>query len=294
MSNTFKGFAAGIVAAIFYGTNPLGSLYLYEDGMKPTSVLFWRYALAALMFLLWMLARRESFRIRAGHAIRLAVLGAFFGMSSGALYISFEHMDAGIASTILFSYPIMTAVLMTAFFHERITWRTSCSILLAISGIALLYRGGDATLSATGVSLVLLSSLLYAFYIIGVNQSHTGYSSVRFTFWVVLFGLLSLIVLAFVTGNPIEPLRSAKQWACGLQLALLPTVLSLYFMNISIEKVGSTPSAIMGALEPVTAVAIGVLIFSEAFSLRLFAGIVLILSAVILLVLTKEKTAAQG
>ena len=170
MSNTFKGFAAGIIAAIFYGTNPLGTLFLYQDEINPTSVLDWRYAIASLLFLAWMIAKRESFHLRLGPAIRMAVLGTFMAMSSATLYLSFKYMDAGIASTILFSYPIITAVLMTAFFHERITWSTTFSILLAVTGIGLLYRGGDnATLSTVGVALVLLSSLFYAFYIIGVN-----------------------------------------------------------------------------------------------------------------------------
>ena len=264
MSNTFKGFAAGIIAAIFYGTNPLGTLFLYQDEINPTSVLVWRYAIASLLFLAWMMAKRESFHLRLGPAIRMAVLGTFMAMSSATLYLSFKYMDAGIASTILFSYPIITAVLMTAFFHERITWSTTFSILLA-------------------------SSLFYAFYIIGVNQTHTGLSAIQFTFWVVLFGLISLLVLSVIMGEQIQVLTTPKQWACAAQLALLPTVLSLYFMNIAIEKVGSTPSAIMGAVEPVTAVFIGVLIFGESFSLRLFVGIVLILSAVILLVLSKKK-----
>lgn len=160
MSNTFKGFAAGIIAAIFYGTNPLGTLFLYQDEINPTSVLVWRYAIASLLFLAWMMAKRESFHLRLGPAIRMAVLGTFMAMSSATLYLSFKYMDAGIASTILFSYPIITAVLMTAFFHERITWSTTFSILLAVTGIGLLYRGGDnATLSTVGVALVLLSSL---------------------------------------------------------------------------------------------------------------------------------------
>lgn len=242
MSNTFKGFAAGIVAAIFYGTNPLGTLFLYQDEINPTSVLVWRYAIASLLFLAWMMAKRESFHLRLGPAIRMAVLGTFMAMSSATLYLSFKYMDAGIASTILFSYPIITAVLMTAFFHERITWSTTFSILLAVTGIGLLYRGGDnATLSTVGVALVLLSSLFYAFYIIGVNQTHTGLSAIQFTFWVVLFGLISLLVLSVIMGEQIQVLTTPKQWACAAQLALLPTVLSLYFMNIAIEKVGSTP-----------------------------------------------------
>ena len=295
MSNTFKGFAAGIIAAIFYGTNPLGTLFLYQDEINPTSVLVWRYAIASLLFLAWMMAKRESFHLRLGPAIRMAVLGTFMAMSSATLYLSFKYMDAGIASTILFSYPIITAVLMTAFFHERITWSTTFSILLAVTGIGLLYRGGDnATLSTVGVALVLLSSLFYAFYIIGVNQTHTGLSAIQFTFWVVLFGLISLLVLSVIMGEQIQVLSTPKQWVCAAQLALLPTVLSLYFMNIAIENVGSTPSAIMGAVEPVTAVFIGVLIFGESFSLRLFVGIVLILSAVILLVLAKKKKKGES
>ena len=159
-----------------------------------------------------------------------------------------------------------------------------------VSGIALLYHGkGGVTLSTVGVSLVILSSLLYAFYIIGVNQTHTKLSPVKFTFWIVFFGLIALLVYTLFIGERLMPLRTPLEWASALQLALLPTVLSLYFINIAIEHIGSTPTAIMGAVEPVTAVCIGVLIFGESFTLRLAIGIVLILSAVILLVLSREK-----
>ena len=104
-----KGFAAALLAAIFYGTNPLGTLQLYADGMNPSSVLVYRYAFATLMFLIWMAAKRESLTIKWGTAIRLAILGTLMSMSSATLYLSFRYMDAGVASTILFSYPIMVA-----------------------------------------------------------------------------------------------------------------------------------------------------------------------------------------
>ena len=145
MDNKVKGFIAGILAAIFYGTNPLGTLQLYQDGINSSSVLFYRYALAVLMFAVWMLFRGESFRIKWGHAIRFAMLGVFFALSSTTLYLSFHYMDAGIASTILFCYPIMTAILMIAFFHEKFTWPTTLSIALAVTGIILLYRGDGTT-----------------------------------------------------------------------------------------------------------------------------------------------------
>ena len=159
-SNKVKGFAAGVVAAVCYGTNPLGTLELYGDGFNSSSVLIYRYLLAVLMFAVVMLFRKESFKVKWGHLIRLGVLGCMFSLSSATLYVSFHYMAAGIASTILFVYPIMTAILMTVFFHEKVTWSTSLAILLAVSGVGLLYQGdGNDKLSTAGFALVFIPAL---------------------------------------------------------------------------------------------------------------------------------------
>lgn len=289
-SNKVKGFAAGIVAAVCYGTNPLGTLQLYADGFNSSSVLFYRYLLAVVMFAGVMLMKRERFVVRPGHLIRLAVLGCMFSLSSATLYVSFHYMAAGIASTLLFVYPIMTAVLMTVFFHERVTWATSLAILLAVSGVGLLYQGdGDERLSTAGFALVMVSSLLYAMYIISVNRwENTGMSNIKFTFWILVFGLLTMVVFSLLSGESIQLLHTPTQWLCALQLALLPTVLSLFFMTISINLIGSTPAAIMGALEPVTAVFIGVFVFGESFSVQLAAGILAILAGVTIIIAKKK------
>lgn len=290
LNDKVKGFAAAVLAAVFYGTNPLGTLALYADGVNSGTVLFYRYALAVAIFAVWMLAKGESFRIRPGHAIRFAMLGTFFSVSSIALYMSFLYMDAGIASTLLFVYPVMTAVLMAAFFHEHVKWGDALSIGLALAGVGLLYQGdGGAKLSMTGFSLVMLSSLMYAIYIVSVNRWHTDMSPLKFTFWILVFGLLGIVGYSLVMGEQITLLTTTRDWLCAAQLALFPTVLSLYFMTIGIKLIGSTPSAIMGALEPVTAVVIGVCVFGESISLRMVWGILLILGAVTLIVLNKKK-----
>ena len=292
VSSAIKGFAAGILAAIFYGTNPLGTLPLYADGISSGSVLFYRYGISVVVFIAWLLMRGESLKIKWGHAIKLSVLGVMFAMSSLTLYESFHYMNAGIASTILFSYPIMTAIIMVMFYHERVGWRTTIAIALAISGIALLYRGGGAggdTLSATGVLLVLFSSLLYALYIVYVRQFKVeGMSSVKFTAWVIFFGWISLMAFMLLKGEPIQTLHGT-QWLWGIQLALLPTVLSLFLINVAIKSIGATPTAIMGALEPLTAVVISCTLFGEVFTLRLAMGIMLILTAVMLVIIKKKQ-----
>ena len=292
VSSAIKGFAAGILAAVFYGTNPLGTLPLYADGISSGSVLFYRYGISVVVFIAWLLMRGESLKIKWGHAIKLGVLGVMFSMSSLTLYESFHYMNAGIASTILFSYPIMTAIIMVMFYHERVDWRTAIAIALAVSGIALLYRGGGTggdTLSATGVLLVLFSSLLYALYIVYVKQFKVeGMSSVKFTAWVIFFGWISLMVFMLIKGEPLQMLHGA-QWLWGIQLALLPTVLSLFLINIAIKSVGATPTAIMGALEPLTAVVISCTLFGEEFTIRLAMGITLILTAVMLVIIKKKQ-----
>ncbi len=289
-SNRIKGFAAGIIAAVCYGTNPLGTLELYADGFNSSSVLIYRYLLAVVIFAVVMLCRKERFGVKWGHLIRLATLGSMFSLSSAALYVSFHYMAAGIASTLLFVYPIMTAVLMTVFFHEKVTWTTTAAILLAVSGVALLYRGdGNDKMSTAGFALVMVSSLLYAMYIISVNRwENTGMSGVKFTFWVLVFGLAAIFAFTAVSGESVQLLHTPKQWLCALQLAIVPTVLSLFFMTMSINLIGSTPAAIMGALEPVTAVCIGVCVFGEHFSLQLAFGILAILAGVTLIIARKN------
>ena len=195
--------------------------------------------------------------------------------------MSYNYMDAGIASTILFVYPVMVAVIMGAFFKEKISAITVFSILLALSGIALLYQGdGNKPLSTVGIIFVLLSSLSYAIYIVGVNRSSLKtLPTTKLTFYAILFGLSVYIVrLNFCTELQIIP--SPLLWADVLALAILPTAVSLICTALAIQSIGSTPTAILGALEPVTALFFGVLLFHEKLTPRLMVGILMIITAV--------------
>lgn len=289
MQSKFKGYLCGIGAAVCYGTNPLGALYLYEDGINANSVLFYRFALAVVMLGMLMAARRKSLKVSRRELSLLCALGVVFSTSSITLYFSFCFMDAGIASTLLFVYPVMVAVIMALLFKERLPAVSVFAIMLALSGIAMLYHGdGGATLSTRGVVLVMFSSLSYAVYIVVVNKSPLRMSSMKLTFYVLFFGMLTVLTNSFITGLHIQMLTTPRMWSCAFMLALLPTVFSLVLMTISVHETGSTPTAVMGALEPLTAVVIGVAVFGEQLTPRLAAGIVLILTAVIMIIAGKS------
>ncbi len=289
MNSKVKGTICGILAAISYGTNPLGALNLYADGLNANSVIFYRYALATLILAAIMVIQRKSFAVTRREFKVLLALGVLMAGSSLALYCSFNFMDAGIASTILFVYPVMVAVIMAVFFKEKVTPVTIVSIVLALSGISLLYKGGDgAVLSTVGVILVIISSLTYAVYIVVVNKSSLRMSSVKLTFYVLFIGTLMIILYSF-TGDSarLQSITSIHSLFYALLLAVFPTVISLILMVIAVHNVGSTPTAVMGALEPITAVCIGVFVFGEVFTMRLAVGCLLILTAVTLIVAGK-------
>ncbi len=289
MNTKLKGTVCGIVAAISYGTNPLGAMNLYKDGISANSTIFYRFGLAALILSAMMVVQRKSFAVTRRELLILAVLGVLMGSSSSSLYFSFYFMDVGIASTLLFVYPVMVAVIMATLFKEKVTASTVVSIALSLAGITLLYHGGDgATLSTMGVLLVMVSSLTYAVYIVIVNKSSLRLSSVKLTFYVLVFGVMTILAYTAAMGQHIQMLTTPAQWGYAAMLALVPTVISLVLMVIAVHDIGSTPTAIMGALEPLTAVAIGVMCFGEDFTARLATGIVLILAAVILIIAGKS------
>ena len=197
-----KGIICGILAAICYGTNPLGALPLYEEGVNTSSVLFLRFSIATLILGVVMIANRKSFAVTRGELTTMASLGALMAVSSLTYYQSFRYMDAGIASTILFVYPVMVAVIMATFFREKVTATTITSIVLALAGIGLLYRSdAGISLSMTGVMLVMVSSLTYAVYIVIVNQSEIRMSIVKLTFYVLLICAMCLFAYSFTSSD---------------------------------------------------------------------------------------------
>lgn len=281
MNAKVKGYTLGAIAAATYGMNPLFALPLYKEGMDPDSVLFFRYLFAIPILGIMLKARGRNFKLKRTDIVPLIILGWLVALSSLTLFLSYNYMEAGIASTILFVYPILVALIMAVVFKEKITLQTTLCIFLALSGIGLLYQGGDGmTLSLTGIGLVMASALSYAIYIVGVNRPKLKeVATLKVTFYVLLFGFL-LFLVRVDFGQSLNIVDKWYLWGNLLALAVFPTAISFLCTTQAIQYIGSTPTAILGALEPVTAVFFGVTVFGESLTLRLTCGIILIILAV--------------
>lgn len=290
MNPKIRGAICGIASAAFYGCNPLGALGLYELGINSNTVLFFRFLLASLILAGLMLVRRESFSLTRKESGLVLILGVIFCMTSLLMFISFHYIDAGIASTLIFVYPVMVAIIMAIFFREKITLLTCGSIALSLAGIGLLYHGDGDTLNTTGVLLVMLAAFFNALYIIVINRTKLNIPAVKMTFYVSVVSIFMVYAYSLTGENQqIQWLTTPAMWGYALFMAFVPTVLALVMMAVAIRDIGSTPTAIMGALEPVSAVMIGVLMFGEKFTLQILFGIILIMSSVLVIILAKNQ-----
>ena len=281
MNAKAKGYILGSIAAASYGMNPLFALPLYKVGMDPDSVLFFRYLFAIPLLGIMIKARGRTFKIQRKETFPLIIMGLLVALSSLTLFLSYNYMAAGIASTLLFIYPIMVALIMAMVFKEKLALQTIVCMLLALGGIGLLYKSEDgSTLSLIGTLLVFASSLSYAIYIVGINQtSLKNVATLKVTFYVLLFGL-SLFVARLLYSGVLNTPDQWYLWGNLLALAVFPTAISFLCTTGAIQYIGSTPTAILGALEPVTAIFFGIAVFGESLTVRESFGLVMIIVAV--------------
>lgn len=297
-----QGYFFAALAAAAYGTNPIFAKPLYAEGMNPDSVLLFRYLLALILMgviMLWDAWKkrregrglREAFRVGRHSLPQLILMGLLMSASSILLFMSYNFMPVGIASTLLFVYPIMVAVIMTLCFHEKMSWLVVACLVLASVGVAMLCKtnGGaeqlyDSASFMTGFALVMASSLSYAIYLVGLNKTRIRtIASMPVTFYVLLFGL-SIYLFRIAFGVPLVFPHTLSMWLNCLGLGIFPTVISLVFTSRAIQCIGSTQTALFGAFEPVTAVALGVVILGERITLQEGIGMALIFVAVSLVV----------
>ena len=277
----------GMATSVTFGLIPLFTLPLMGKGMVYDSILFYRFLFASMALAAVMLLKKETFRIDLRDLPVFILLAFFYTFSSLFLLCGYGYMGAGVATTLHFTYPVFVTLLMFFLFREKTGWLTWLAIALAVCGVALLSLP-ESGLSADvkGIIIVLLSAVAYGSYIVGVNKSRVrNMNSRKLAFYVFVFTTVIFGIRNLVTGNlqlPPDPVSYCHLFL----LAVLPTVVSNITLVLAVQNIGGTLTSVLGALEPLTAVCIGALVFGEDFTLREGFGILLVLTAVTVIILT--------
>lgn len=290
------GYIAGILAGISYGTNPLFGKALMESGVPVMVMLFFRYAFAALFLAALLLFKKESFRAKRNNLGLLILLGLFFAGSSITLFCSYEFIPSGLATTLIYLYPVIVALMMV-FLRIYPGWQTWTAIAVTFVGIVLLSTpSGDVPIRPVGVLLAVGSALCYSFYLVIINRSKRirNVSEHTLTFYSLVTGAVLFAVIRTVQGGGmLTGIDTLSDWGNLIGLAIIPTMVSMLTIAISSRYIGPTKTAVLGVFEPLTAILIGTLLFGEALTTKMAAGIALCVAAVIFMIVKPggKKTA---
>lgn len=288
-----KGYLFAAGSAISFGFIPLFIIPLKRAGVSMDVTLFYRFLFGAMMIGAYCLVRKNSLRIRQKDLPKLVVMGLLYALSAEFLFLGYDAMSAGIASTVLYVYPLMVALILHFGFGERISLFTRISIALALLGVAFMsWEGESMQFNLWGTLIVLASSLAYALYMIVVNKGRLQASGVTVTFYSVLFSSVFYGLKTLVSGQSFL-LDSSAQLGFIAVFSLVTVVVSVLFIVLAINLIGSAPTAILGALEPAVAVWVSVFFFDEKATWNLMAGLVLVLSA-LLVNISGAKTRASA
>lgn len=286
--NKLNGFLYGLLSSASFGLIPMFTIPAMQQGMQFESILLYRFAFATLALGVILLIDGQSFRINRRDIPSLLLLAFFYLISAVFLFWGYKFMASGIATTLHFMYPVLTTLIMMLFFREKKSIWRFMAIALAVAGVFFLSQGDDSgSITFIGIFIVLLSALGYALYLVTVSQLKIGQmKGLRLTFYVFLFGTLLLFIGIGTTGHtqPIPNLHTAGNL---VMLAIIPTVISNLALVRAVKCIGSTLTSVLGAMEPVTAVCVGIFMFGEPFTNSVGLGIILIITAVTVIILKR-------
>ena len=286
------GYPAGIITGITYGLNPLFGMPLMNNGAAIESILFFRYAFAVVILGAFLWLTKQSFKITAKQAGVLLILGLLYTSSSICLFEAYNYIASGLATTLIFLYPVLVAIIMV-FLRVVPSWPVWFAIAATFGGVLVMTQGSSGeAIDPIGVMLSLGSALVYALFIVIINRSKAiaKISNTLLTFYALMVGAMVFLGMILLSDTTITAgIEGGSAWLNLVGLALLPTIVSTATLAIATRNIGATKASVLGVFEPITAILIGTLMFGEPLTTNIVVGICIAIVAVTFMISVTKR-----
>ena len=281
-----NGIFYAVISSASFGFSPLFSLGLLTAGLTNFDVLAYRWGIAGLVLMIYAMAKKKSLRPTSfDETWKMLLLSSLRAITSVTLLIGYANISSGIASTINFMYPVIVALTMMFVFGEHKSWKDMGAIAVSIFGVYLLASGDSLVVEGGNTKLGLTCSIIAAYYILMKKLRADKIEVVKFNTWVTMLISIYFIACALIFEGGLTMISGGKNWMYMLGLGLWSTMVSNFTGVKAVRRIGPTMTSILGALQPVTAVILGVTFLHEHLYMKSLIGIILILCAVTVVVL---------
>lgn len=290
-----NGFFYAAISSASFGFSPLFTIGLLASGLSSFDILSYRWGIAGLVLMIYAFCKKKSLRLTSWEETwKIMLLSALRSVTAITLLIGFANISSGIASTINFMYPIIVAICMMLFFGDRKSPVDIGAIAVSIFGVyliasgdSLIIEGGNTKL---GLTCSFISALTFAAYYIFMKRLKADkIEVVKFTTWMMMMSAAYFIICAFVFNGRLAVVCDGKSWLYIFGLGLWSTMISSFTGVKAVRRIGPTLTSILGALQPLTAVVLGVIFLHEHLYLRSIIGIALIMTAVSIVVMHQKN-----
>ena len=290
--NAIIGYPAGIITGITYGLNPLFAKPLMNAGASTEAILFFRYGIAVILLGAYLLLKKENFRITLRQAGVLLSLGLLYTASSAFLFEAYKYIASGLATTLVFLFPAMVAIIMV-FLKVVPSWPVWLSIAATFAGVMIMTGGAGAEkVNPLGVWFSIASAFVYALFIVIINRSKviSSIPNSLLTFYALLTGTFFFIGRCLFSGADLMAgIDGGMAWCNLIGLAVLPTIVSTASLAVATRNIGATKASVLGVFEPITAILVGTVVFGEALTPNIIAGILISIVAVTFMIMLTKR-----
>jgi drug/metabolite transporter (DMT)-like permease len=281
------GISLAVVGVLCFSLRPILIKLAYQYMQDPVTLLALRMAFSAPFFVVaavWSgyrslatpLARRDLWQV-----VLLGLL-SYYG-ASFLDFLALQYINAGLGRLVLFLYPTIVVILSAMFLRRPMSGRELIALLLTYAGLALvLLKSLDSSRDVViGAGFAMASSVCYAIYLVAGSQVVARVGSLRFSAYAMVAATIACLAQFFVL-RPLHALDvPTPVFGYAAAMALVSTVVPVFVTAEALRRIGANPVAIVGALGPVSTIALGWFGLEEKMTLVQMGGVALVLTGVL-------------
>ncbi|MBL0387708.1 DMT family transporter [Tumebacillus sp. ITR2] len=272
MNRTTLGVALVLISATCFGVMSIFAVYAYRDGASVLGLLTIRFALAAVLFSLYIGVARVKIRLTMRELLALFILGGvLYATMSFTFFTAVQYISPSLAALLLYSYPVFVAVLSARVDKERLNRRVVLSLLLAMAGLVLVLGTSFADVNPLGIVFGVVSALLYSIYIVLSNRVVKSVPSVVTSGSVTMFTALTLLVVSLST-NQFQLHFGVQAWLAIGGIILFPTIIAMVTFFYGLNIIGSTKASILSMIEPLVTILASALLIGDRLTIAQWIG----------------------